>query len=936
MRRRADRIQPILATLPLLAAAALLAACSARQELATAGGDPCAFPLPPPSQVPEAEFEQALFTFLDNKCYDQLDWAQDKCPMRWTVHGMVRIHYSPQVVEWLENDRLGPVPDGSLIVKAQYTQEDSGGYELGWWTTMTMDHAGSKDGWFWSYHPVPDNDSLEVRNAETLEATYPESMFGKTDCLNCHASAVVESTYVELANIEECEAETTPLVKLKPARPAAPPQDPHSRVRRAVQALEAAPQPKVKENQPDPGFLQVYGFPVAPELDQVKALPGEGLDHVVAGPDGPEEFLTSDQCIGCHDATFNTYNLVDKPADAPPVPPGINMLLPDSTTEPAINYSPYAEAHSSVMGLSGRDPVFFAQLETESTVHAPAKANIQNTCLSCHGVMGQRQLEIDRGEMMSLAMVYAIDGEYAKYGALARDGVSCTVCHHIVIDEQVPFEETFTGKFHVGPADEIYGPYADDVLTQPMENSLGALAQESPRLESGQLMIRSAKLCGSCHTVFVDVLDDEGKPIKKTFEQATYLEWLNSAYQDETPPLAPEAKTCQGCHMKTHRPAGEELSFKIANIEDDTYLPVFPLSTQLPDLDLQSRTPFSRHSFLGINLFTMEMYKQFTYGTAANQLLGIRAADPMTAGNAQAPLDGSLSTALAQAQSEAATIAVTQATSDGATLRALVEVTNLTGHHFPSGVGFRRAFVEFQVQDAGGDALWTSGKTDQYGQIVGPDGQPLPTEYFEEIDGEQVYQHHRYSNRPWGGAGGDPITLQTEVQIYEELTKSPPPESRFTTSFLSLYEHVKDNRLQPLGWKAGGPWAEVTGPDGGAADDCAYVVSDACANHGGPSTGSQVVAYEIPLAALAGAPAKVQATLYYQSIPPYYLAQRFKLLEGCKERNPADPWADCDKPETLRLLFMTSALDTEAEVDGERPISGWKIQVGTPAVRPLS
>ena len=61
-----------------------------------------------------------------------------------------------------------------------------------------------------------------------------------------------------------------------------------------------------------------------------------------------------------------------------------------------INIAPYGEWRGSPMGLAGRDPIFFSQLETEQTVH-PALAKLApDLCLHCHGVMGQRQFCLDQ------------------------------------------------------------------------------------------------------------------------------------------------------------------------------------------------------------------------------------------------------------------------------------------------------------------------------------------------------------------------------------------------------------------------------------------------------------------------------------------------------------------------------------------------------------
>jgi hypothetical protein len=52
----------------------------------------------------------------------------------------------------------------------------------------------------------------------------------------------------------------------------------------------------------------------------------------------------------------------------------------------------------------------------------------------------------------------------------------------------------------------------------------------------------------------------------------------------------------------------------------------------------------------------------------------------------------------------------------------------------------------------------------------------------------------------------------------------------------------------------------------------------------------------------------VTATLYYQSIPPYYLHDRFSQAP--------------DAPATQRLYYLTSNLQTK-----ETPIENWKLQV---------
>src|SRR6202041_1943384 len=103
---------------------------------------------------------------------------------------------------------------------------------------------------------------------------------------------------------------------------------------------------------------------------------------------------------------------------------------------------------------------FFAQLEGETNHLAANAACIESTCLHCHGVMGQRQLAADTGgtsdqckDVFGLAPPKGVPfgtplrratlAEWPggagraeePYAALARDGVSCAVCHHVAPDE---------------------------------------------------------------------------------------------------------------------------------------------------------------------------------------------------------------------------------------------------------------------------------------------------------------------------------------------------------------------------------------------------------------------------------------------------------------------------------------------------------------------
>jgi hypothetical protein len=873
----------------------LLAGGCIRAEPLAEVAPTCQLPPPPSPGTELRDFDRLLRVFVQNGCYRE--WERDTARRDASeVHGgWVINYYSPPVGSWLRAGRQGSLPDASLIVKEMWANASCGDYRdsncFYGFTPMYKASRVSFDGWYWAYY-APPGTPLPLVN--TID--YPAGGLGLY-CLNCHASAVGESTFADPANLARPGRLAAASPAPAPARRAGPPRtfsEHASRAKRLVGTL-LAPPPAVG---PAAAWLETFGLRAVPRVDHVKPLPGEALDHVVSNPGGPPQFLTSDQCVGCHDATESAPDRV--PA----------MLYPPDGqtdhTQPVLNFSPYAEAHASLMGLSGRDPVFFAQLESEGVLHAPQKASIQDTCLSCHGVMGQRQLAQDRGIPFSLDMIYATGSHpIARYGALARDGVSCAVCHHIVVRDDVPFEKTFTGKFFVGPSDELYGPYDTEVRRKPMEQALGITPKAAPP-------IKSAKLCGSCHAVVVDVLD-RGKVVKKAFEQTTYLEWLNSSFQDEIAPIGKNARTCQGCHMPQDH-GGRGLAYRIANIEDDTFP---PMQYQLPkpELAVTERTPFSRHALGGINLFTQEMFRQFNDPQSGdNAILGIRTVDPMLGndyGTPVNPLDLAIQSALELAQAETVRLAVTGVTLTTSALEATVEVANLTGHRFPSGVGFRRAFLEFQVLDPSGNVLWRSGRTSPLGVLLGTDGGPLPSEFFRPVDGKQAYQPHY-----------EVITSQNQVQIYEELIQDC--QGKFTTSFLSLCHEVKDNRLQPRGWTKDGPWAVETGPHGNATADCAYTVNPACPTYGQPSTGADRIVYRVPRGELVGTPARVLVTMYYQSLPPYYLADRFAIFKGCP-----DPLAPDCHPETRRLLYLAANLNTGVTINGQQPIASWKIKLAS-------
>jgi hypothetical protein len=531
--------------------------------------------------------------------------------------------------------------------------------------------------------------------------------------------------------------------------------------------------------------------------------------------------------------------------------------------------------------------------------------------------------------------------DLARYGALARDGISCTACHRMLVgvgdgpalaapenrcvkarqDFLNPGEEgfagTFTGSFLVGPPDELYGPF-EEPKTKPMDHALG-------NLPVFRKSIQSAELCGSCHTVHLPVMVGE-RVIDHTYEQTTYPEWAFSAYRLGETPQGPLpggagalAESCQGCHMPSAAADGTPYRSKIASIQEFSSFPQAEHGLGPDDIDLAVRESFARHTLVGLNVFFLEMAQQFP------DVLGIRTQDPMLTSLGVDPLVLTEQAMLDQASDATAKVTVSEVARRGGTLRARVTVDSDVGHKFPSGVGLRRAFLELAVLDENGVVLWASGRTDGAGVLVDEEGAPLPGERWWKEDCSGLLHPDRLVYQPHY----EVIRRQDQAQVYGELVTAPPPgagpgscglESTptppFTTSFLSICGHVKDNRILPGGFlplrqriaiaKALGAHEDLARESGahGVGADPDYVTG-----------GGDSLVYEIDLGEVKGTPASLRATLFYQAMPPYFLEDRF-----CTSKSA----------DTQRLYFLAGHLNldgTEAE--------DWKLEVVGSGLVPL-
>ncbi len=895
--------------------------------------------------------------------------------------------------------RSGAIPDGAMIIKEMFTppgdlyedlqtvldeqgvatgeeaREDLLAPLISGYTLMVRDSKGSRDGWFWSqFYPEEGKTIQETIQANLTTYAVPANSGFNLPCTRCHGSAALQNTFSSLHNIKGFEEDENllefqtdvswkrkglldrfPLNRLTKGEDCIKDSLTVSELRNmlelpalmrpwedsSIPGFELFVNEHMRELDPNrnratanplphvnPAFVQQ--FPQLPGLKKgdFNSFPFQWADHVPPTSTTTDHYITSDNCMGCHGGLGgDPYDVTMFVQTGPEYGDGYNIAV-------------YGEWRWSPMGLAGRDPIFYAMLESEMKFleedfqKGRLKASLEdtkqaviNTCTSCHGAMGQRQLVKDAIKNPHLDPNFKIDyaflkerlssnepenSTYTKYGELAREGISCTVCHHITNASEQQIQDwspkadwvtkttdkelayflfhNNTGRYEEGPANQLYGPYKN-VVQEPMQNILGVRPVHNDFTSNSQM-------CGTCHTINLPNIGAKmgEHPVltaaeqntilaqyDHSIEQATFLEWQNSAFgfKVDGKTKGSQFESCQSCHMPNsfalRTPEDtvviDQLTSKIASIQDQDYADVEHL---LPtdDVTVQPRTTYQRHELVGLNVFLLEMFDQFP------DILGVDKQDFMTSaksGNAMA-----IEHMVRQAKEITVDIDVDLGSVQNNTLPIDVTVFNKTGHRFPSGVSFRRAFLEVLVMD--GDAvIWGSGRTNSQGVIVNEKGVPLKTEFLPDPD---TYQPHHQM-----------ITRQDQVQIYEELTQNVDHE--FTYSFIHRVHDLKDNRLLANGWRFSGmfkdqgelmvEFMEATDPIG-TGDDPDY------RDQGEDFVGKDRTRYQIDLPkGVNPNNLTVKVTMYNQSIPPFWLHERFKTAP--------------DGDATKRLYYMTSHLN---------------------------
>ncbi|MBX7094421.1 MAG: T9SS type A sorting domain-containing protein [Flavobacteriales bacterium] len=337
----------------------------------------------------------------------------------------------------------------------------------------------------------------------------------------------------------------------------------------------------------------------------------------------------------------------------------------------------------TMMANSARDPFWRAKVSHEVDVNPAHQSALEGTCTKCHAPLG-------KFNAMHLGTPYGMTELAAD--SVGLDGVSCGACHQ---QKDTLMGKRFSGELYYDTLKNVYGPFTNPM--GPMAGNIGYTPVYSPH-------INHAGLCGGCHTLITQATDLSGNLTGTSFvEQATYHEWLNSNFNNETFPTT--GITCQGCH--------------IPRTNDQVRL-----STG-PPFGLY-RSPFGKHELVGANIFMLRLLKN------NRTLLNIY--------STAVQLDSSIlrTQRMLQQQTLDLNLALSNRTADTAFYSLTLH--NKAGHKFPSGYPSRRAYVEFVVRDEMGDTLFKSGIRSN-NELVGQDPVFEPHYNFIRDENEvQIYE----------------------------------------------------------------------------------------------------------------------------------------------------------------------------------------------------
>jgi len=373
-------------------------------------------------------------------------------------------------------------------------------------------------------------------------------------------------------------------------------------------------------------------------------------------------FTGSGNCVNCHAPDPDGEALVD---------------------EHGATVSPVADWQATLMANSARDPFWQAKVDHEGLVNPAHREAIENVCTACHAPQGFHEAHMTGAAGPN---GYTMDDLMAD--ELGLDGVGCTGCHSIDNDN---LAGRSNGDLPINTENVAWGGFENpwDGLMSGQTGFIPAFGEH----------MRSSEVCASCHSLYTHTQDLDGEETGQIFfEQTTYLEWVNSAFNAEN-------VQCQTCHMPL--------------VEGGA------IAATQPNWLFPQR--FGKHHFVGGNAFMLKLMRD-----NAVQL-------NLSATSTQ--FDSTIVRTTASLQQSTANLNVRQLASSPDEWAFEVEVENLAGHKFPSGYPARVAFLEFTLVSTSGDTLFHSGAWSRENGIAGRDAGWEP--HWNEITEEnqvQIYE----------------------------------------------------------------------------------------------------------------------------------------------------------------------------------------------------
>ncbi len=449
-------------------------------------------------------------------------------------------------------------------------------------------------------------------------------------------------------------------------------------------------------------------------------------------------FTGSGKCAGCHGKDPNHFaSIAGQSSPITPMPDGWDVNVTD-------------DWRSSLMANSAKDPFWKAKVRHEVLVNPSHQLDLEDKCTSCHAPLGHFAAHNDGEPHYTMAALVQ--------DSLALDGVSCLACHQQSMDAG----NTFSGELTFDDS-MAYGPYGAGKDEPPLYDlPMVTYAAYQPAYGAH---IANGEICAGCHSLVTQTTDMDGEYTGANYvEQATYHEWLNSAYADD----GDDPQTCNTCHLP--------------RIDD-------PVVISSGYVFLEPRAPYGLHYMVGGNAQMLEIMRDNV------DELGLSATEEQ--------FDSTLARTRKMLREQTLDIEVLASDwldASGGNLQ--LKLTNKAGHKFPSGYPARRSWVEVRAR-VGDETIWHSGawSTDN-GSIIGVDEAGL-----------SVYEPHH-----------DIISEETQVQIYELVAADVTglPTNLLERAAFSL----KDNRLTPKGFSYEHAVYDTTRVEGLAYDDASFDVAD--------------------------------------------------------------------------------------------------------------